>query len=373
MIIQILKQTLMISGFVLGMMLIIEYINVQSKGRWSKPIRKNRWLQVILSAFFGMIPGCLGVYTVVSLYTHNIVGLGALTASMIATSGDEAFIMISAMPKTALLIFLFLFGIAILTGFIINYFSKGFDKKHKKNEFPIHKEESCKCYKYNDIINHLRHISFLRSFLLLGLALFMIVLIFSKQGHNHGSSQNIINLHNNEQVLEGDQNEEHTENHGHSNSNRHHINWIKITFLIITSFSLFVILTVPDHFLEEHLWKHIIKVHFLKIFIWTLIAFVAIEVINQFLDLHEIVSENLFIVLLIAILVGLIPESGPHLIFVSMFVSGHLPLGILLANSIVQDGHGSIPLFAENKVAFFKMKLINLIVGFIIGLIAIYF
>jgi hypothetical protein len=54
-----------------------------------------------------------------------------------------------------------------------------------------------------------------------------------------------------------------------------------------------------------------------------------------------------------------------------MFVSGTIPLSILIANSIVQDGHGALPLFAESKKSFFVIKLINLSIGFLIGAIGL--
>jgi hypothetical protein len=66
-------------------------------------------------------------------------------------------------------------------------------------------------------------------------------------------------------------------------------------------------------------------------------------------------------------LVGIIPESGPHLIFVILFASGSIPISILLASSIVQDGHGSLPLLAESPKGFLKVKLINILVGLIAG------
>jgi len=43
-------------------------------------------------------------FTVVSLHTHRMVGLPALVAVMIATSGDEAFVMFALFPDKALLL-----------------------------------------------------------------------------------------------------------------------------------------------------------------------------------------------------------------------------------------------------------------------------
>ncbi|MCK4348834.1 MAG: hypothetical protein KAW47_09485, partial [Thermoplasmatales archaeon] len=53
-----------------------------------------------------------------------------------------------------------------------------------------------------------------------------------------------------------------------------------------------------------------------------------------------------FWVLLIASLIAIIPEFGPHLVFVTMFAKGLIPFSVLLASSIVQDGHGMLPLLS---------------------------
>jgi hypothetical protein len=78
-------------------------------------------------------------------------------------------------------------------------------------------------------------------------------------------------------------------------------------------------------------------------------------------------EANTAIVLVIALLVGLIPQSGPHIIFITMFANGLLPFSILLANSVVQDGHGAMPLLAESGRSFFILKGIKLLIGILIG------
>ncbi len=76
-------------------------------------------------------------------------------------------------------------------------------------------------------------------------------------------------------------------------------------------------------------------------------------------------------VLLIAVLVGIIPESGPHMLFVTLFAHGSLPFSILLASSIVQDGHGTLPLLAVSNLAFFWLKTINVTIGLLVGSIGL--
>lgn len=352
---QILKNSLTITAFVLSMMLLIEYINVKTKGTFSKGLKKSRFKQILLASIFGVIPGCLGTYTVVSLYTHKLLGVGALVAALIATSGDEAFYLFSMSPETGFIVSAALFVIAIVFGFLsdILFEKKDFLKKHE-NHLTIHDDEIDveRIINLRQIKEQLRNISFHRALLLISIVVFIVFILFNGTGHTH----EFVGGH-----LDHDE-------HGHGS-----FDWIAMTFIVISSLSLFIILTVSDHFLEDHLWKHIIKKHFLKVFVWTVLALIVIKFLDNFVDFHVFVNEHKYYVMFFALLIGLIPESGPHMIFVTMFLSGNLPLSILLANSIVQDGHGALPLFAESKKSFFFVKFINFLVGGFIGYILLFF
>ena len=83
-------------------------------------------------------------------------------------------------------------------------------------------------------------------------------------------------------------------------------------------------------------------------------------------------QANQLLMLLVACLVGLIPESGPHLVFLTLYAQGATPFSVLLASSIVQDGHGMLPLLAESRQDFFRVKVINFAVGLLVGLIGYY-
>jgi len=116
----------------------------------------------------------------------------------------------------------------------------------------------------------------------------------------------------------------------------------------------------------------VLKKHLLRIFLWTFGVLLAIHYLDALIDIEAWIQENLFVVLMVAILIGIIPESGPHLIFVTLFAEGSLPFAILLANSIVQDGHGTLPLLAVSRRAFFWLKLINLGFGLLFGVVGLY-
>ena len=71
---------------------------------------------------------------------------------------------------------------------------------------------------------------------------------------------------------------------------------------------------------------HIAKVHIWRIFLWTLGALIVVHLILEHLDVAALVRRSGVTVLFVACLVGLIPESGPHLVFVTLYAQGALPV-----------------------------------------------
>ena len=118
--IDILRNSVLITGLVVIMMMMIESLNIESKGLVFKGLRKTKFGQVIVAALLGSVPGCMGGFAAVSLYTHRMFSFGALVAMMIASSGDEAFVMLAMIPEKALVIFAVLFVIAVATGVIVD-------------------------------------------------------------------------------------------------------------------------------------------------------------------------------------------------------------------------------------------------------------
>jgi len=335
---EILIHALMITGFVFSMMLFIEYVNVITKGEWQNRLKNTKIGQLLLGVSLGIIPGCLGSFTVVSLYSHGVISFGTLTATMIASTGDEAYVMLSLFPKTALLITGIIFIIGFVAGYLIDKFYKNQSNMlpdHIHN-FEIHEHDWCDCRpNINQIKMNINKITFAR-----GLLIFILSIIFIS------TITEAIALH------------EHAESEP---------SWIPFTVAIVTMLALFVVVVVPEHFLEDHLWNHVLKKHLLRIFSWTFGALLVVHYAQDFIVIESFIKDNYFSVLLIAVTLGLIPESGPHLVFITLFAGGNLPLGILLASSIVQDGHGTLPLIPFSKKSFIYLKLINAFIGFAAG------
>lgn len=327
------KHALTITSFVFIMMLVVEYINVQTQGEWQKALHRHRWRQYLLGSILGAVPGCLGAFTVVSLYSHQVLSFGALVAAMIATSGDEAFVMFSLFPGTALLITVILVTAGIAVGFLADVVYKRQRTliAHLNHQLPIHEADVCNCFQTDQIIRQLRYPTFPRA-LLIGIFLALLFIVLTGAG-GVGAWE-----------------------------------WKRATFAVSGLAGLFIVATVPDHFLQEHFWEHLLKKHVPRIFLWTFGALLVIHLLGRFVNVESWIQHNHLLVLLIAVAIGIIPESGPHLVFVTLFASGALPLSILLASSITQDGHGMLPMLAVSRRGFVYVKALNLLTGLIIGL-----
>jgi len=334
-IIGVLKHAVMISGFVFVMMLIIEYLNVLSRGEWYRKLASNRLGQYLVAGFLGVLPGCLGAFVAVAMFSHGYISIGAIVTAMIATSGDESFVMLAMIPQRAFLIFGALLVIGIIAGFLVDLFIK--------NREVINMEECCNLEVHDEfreavslswpgIIRLWKNCSLARAVLAVLLAGILLAVVGGQVGPARW-------------------------------------NWVRVTLVVACSGALFIVSTVQEHFLEEHLWEHIAKKHLPKIFLWTFGILLLVFILNNYLgfDFGGTHAWGRWILLLAAALIGFLPQSGPHLVFLTLYAQGTIPVSVLMANSIVQDGHGMIPLVAESRKAFFVIKFINLAVGLGVG------
>ena len=332
--IEVLRETILITGFVFVMMLVIEYVNVLTSGAWQTRLARNRWGQYFLAAALGLIPGCLGSFAVVAMYSHRLLSLGAVVAAMIATSGDEEFVMLALIPKAAFLVF----GACAVLGVVVGALTDTIASRRFNVDalccdgLAVHEKIECTCFDIRRIRTQWRHCSPARVTLAIVLVLLVAGAILGQIEPERWSS-------------------------------------VRVMLVAASGAALFIVATTPDHFLEEHLWRHVAKRHLPGIFLWTFGALLAMYLLfDRFhVDVDAAVRSGAWLVLVVACLIGLIPESGPHLIFVTLFARGAIPFSILLANSIVQDGHGMLPMLAQSRRAFVVIKAINFAAGLAVG------
>ena len=372
----VLRNSILITGLVVIMMLMIEYFNIQSKGQWFAKLKGSGIRQIILGAALGLIPGCIGGFATVSLFTHRMISFGALIAMMICSSGDEAFVILAMIPQKAPLLFGALFLTGIISGAIIDKFIKKPIASSCPDGYEFHSgkgDNLPSIFKLSSYKEGLKKPSEERLIILVGIILFIFTVAGGYLEHDHGA--HAADSVNTAHALHAGYSE-HVHSHLCENTTHAHIGlnllserWIHVIFAIFSIITVLFTATAKEHFIKDHIWGHVIKKHLLSIFLWTFGALLVCQIGIMHLDIQHWISNNMFLVLLLAVAVGLIPESGPHLIFVTLFAQGIVPFYILLVNSIVQDGHTTLPLLAESKGAFFKAKFINMAVGLVIGII----
>jgi len=274
-----LSETINITLIILVLMIVIEFLVLKYEKQLLKFFSKNKFWSYPLASFFGIIPGCIGTFAMDTFYMAGLLGFGGLMSTMIATSGDESFIMISMMMageisfNSVILLLVSLFILGIFGGLLTNYLKK---------KFKISVSKKC------EVVNH----------------------------------------HKKE-------------------------------------FSL-------KHFLKEHIFHHIIKKHIWKLFLWIFVAIFLIGFVSEFIDVSSVFANtNPFFLLLIAGLVGLLPISGPNTFLLVLFSKSLIPFSVLLTNSIIQDGHGLLPIIGFSVDDAIKLKIINFFFGMIVGTVLI--
>ena len=210
-----------------------------------------------------------------------------------------------------------------------------------------------------------------------GLAIFIAALATGHLGHNHSAHAHEHSGHHHSEICIAE--DDHAETHDNATKNtKFNVNllnedWMNVLFAGLSVIMLFVLLLSSDHFVEEHLWNHIIRKHLPTIFAWTFGVLLIVGIGLQHIEIDHWISDNTALMILLATLIGIIPESGPHMIFVTLYAAGVVPFPVLLASCISQDGHSSIPLLAESKKSFAWAKLINCIVALAAGFGAMLF
>ena len=407
-ILEALRNAVLITGLVVVMMMMIESLNIESKGMVFKGLRRTKFGQVVVASLLGSVPGCMGGFAAVSLYTHRMFSFGALVAMMIASSGDEAFVMLAMIPDQALILFAVLFVLAVLVGLTVDFFH---DRIHSR-KCNLHDHSDCgadtDCHDGYVVHDHdeiatvsekprndvedssKRHYGWKRILMFVGLAVFIAALASGQLGHDHSAYSNhdhsVHADHGHSVHMEYDHPAHGSHEHDHVHDAHVHAghvyqhdqhgidllseDWMNVLFAGLSVIVLIVLLFASDHFVEEHMWEHIIKRHLPVIFAWTFGVLLVLGLALQYVEIDRWISDNTALMIILATLIGIIPESGPHMIFVTLFATGVVPFPVLLASSISQDGHASIPLLAESRRSFLWAKLINCLVALLSGFTA---
>ncbi|WP_425448215.1 putative manganese transporter [Dethiothermospora halolimnae] len=388
---------LQVTVFVGAVLLLFGYINYKKSGAFIEGIEKSKKWQPVIGALLGLTPGCGGAIFIMPLFIKGSVSFGAVIATLIATMGDSAFVIISVLPFHYLLVSVISFIAAILTGYIVDYFNVGdkllskMKRLSKKERDEIHKKADHMLYEMECNGNKC-HV-----------------------GHNEGDDVDLALHHR----AKGHQKPE-----GLGYKFTHHgfsFYWIVIAVgLILGIMLLFQVdvntLAIPNlgailgiggtilsivmmfmgkkFFQDDTHEETELKSTSLKetlihnaqetafVGTWVFVAYLIYEISVFALGggdygageemISSFMTSAALTTVFIGALIGLIPGCGPQVIFVALFTKGMVPFAALLANAISQDGDALFPLLAIDKKSSLWATVITTIPALIFGLI-VYF
>lgn len=385
---------LQVGVFVGGVLIIFGYLDYKMNGKLIKGIENSKRLQPVIGAFLGLTPGCGGAILVMPLFIKGNISFGTVIATLIATMGDSAFVLMTASLKDYFGISIISFIIAILVGYLVDYLKleqklnlrKNIEDAKKKashngmetlkTEFERGQCKGCPCHKHDAM-----HI-----------------------GHTEGDYIDIT-LHHNKKPSTKNWAFNFTHGIGYK------IFWLFTSIGLILGIALLAQIDVNSHMFIPHLgsiigigatifsiFYMIINNKFLgddtheetesknlslkETFIhnasetafvntWVFVAYTIYEIAVYFLGGESMVATWLtatgFISIFVGAFIGLIPGCGPQIIFVTLFSKGFLPFAALLTNAISQDGDALFPLIAMDKKSSLWATIITTIPALLFG------
>ncbi|MDS0293189.1 putative manganese transporter [Halogeometricum luteum] len=114
-----------VSAFVAVTVLLFSYVQYRTDGRLVKKLEENRRAGPLVGALMGLTPGCGGAIVMMPLYVRGSVSFGTVVATLIATAGDAAFVILALAPEAALYSYGIAFATAILFGYAVDNFGLG--------------------------------------------------------------------------------------------------------------------------------------------------------------------------------------------------------------------------------------------------------
>ncbi len=316
------KDTLIILPFLYLTYLLVSYFSHNDNEKYSKILHHTNKAGPVIGAFLGSVPQC-GFSSVLSnLYSRRIVTLGTLIAVFISTSDEALPLMISKpefIPKLLLLMAIkIVYG--IIVGYLIDAIISIFSKKrqvlqdyhdrhcHDKNEVTFEGGEILDSLNENQV----------------------------KLNENVNQSENSSHDH---ECHHADENEGgHAHNHSHCCATNIFLDALKHTVIILA---------------------------------YVFVATLAINLIRGYCGglepLKKIFTSNSYLQILLACVIGLIPNCASSVFLVEMFMEGVIVFPALVAGLSAGAGVGLIVLYTCN----YKKLGLNIFITILVLILAI--
>ncbi|RAH11988.1 MAG: hypothetical protein CMB05_005095 [Methanobacteriota archaeon] len=369
---------LAVTVFVAAMVFLFSWLQYATSGRFVEYIRRKKKLQPVIGALMGLTPGCGGAIVMMPMYARGYVSYGTVLATLIATLGDSAFILIGAAITDSSFVapLIAVHAISFVTGVSWGYLvDMTGTTPHKPlgrfgpsiGQEPIESEPSDESL-LEDLPREepgglgykILHQGYLVwwSVTLIGLIFAILLLVWSGQDPDYS-----LELSFDPTTMDG------------------FITWIG---LIGTSLSVILYIaqknwigddteaTIGDklHSMRETMIHSASETAFVTF--WVMIAYLAFEFGMLFSGISEQSMSSYgdgFIAIIAVSIIGLIPGCGPQIIVITAYTKDIISFPALAANAISQDGDALFPLLVRHKAASLWATIHTTIPAIIVGVI----
>ncbi|PRX35354.1 Putative, 10TM heavy-metal exporter [Meinhardsimonia xiamenensis] len=289
----------------------------------AEALQKSRGLQVPLAALMGATPGCGGAVVVVAAYTSGHVGFGAVVATLTATMGDAAFLLIATRPDAAAVVLPLSFAVGIISGWLVDRFNR---------------------IEYRTLTAECRIAPRIGRIRLRDIAYGVLVLPGLVVGGAQIAQIEIDSLFGIPAL------------------------WLGVAGALL---GLFIRAVSPVHAMtndeDPPLTRMAEETSFISV--WVIAAFLAYDYLVAFagVDLRAAFEVILPLLPLVAILVGFIPGCGPQVLVVTLYINGVIPFAALIGNAISNDGDALFPAIALNPRAAVAATLYSAVPALVVA------
>jgi len=375
---------LAVTVFVAAMVLLFSWLQYITAGRFVSWIRENTRFQPVIGAMMGLTPGCGGAIIVMPMYARGYVTYGTVIATLIATLGDAAFVLIgtvfqdSSFLTPVIVVHATSFVVGVFWGYLV-------DKLEVTPTAPVGRygpkfgtdeplgEEVAKAMEGDDsLIEDLpRELPEGWGYRVLhqgyrvwwaitavGLCLAILLLIWYAQDPEY-SPELVWDPTTRDGI----------------------VTWVG---LIGTSLSIILYISSKNFFaddteatigdklnsLDETLVHAASETAFVTF--WVLIAYLVFEFGMILFGISEADMSGQgsgAAAVFVAATIGLIPGCGPQIIAITAYVEGVISFPALVANAISQDGDALFPLLVRHKVASIWATIHTTLPAIIVGLV----
>lgn len=369
---------LAVTVFVAAMVFLFSWLQYATSGRFVEYVRRKKKLQPVIGALMGLTPGCGGAIVMMPMYARGYVSYGTVLATLIATLGDSAFILIGAAITDSSFVapLIAVHAISFVTGVSWGYLADmtGTTPHKPLGRFgPIIGQEPIDADSGNESLLEdlpreesgglgykILHKGYLVwwSVTLIGLIFAILILVWSSQDPDYS-----LELSFDPTTMDGI------------------ITWIG---LIGTSLSVILYIaqknwigddteaTIGDklHSMRETMIHSASETAFVTF--WVMIAYLAFEFGMLFSGISEQNMSNYGdgVIAIIAVsIIGLIPGCGPQIIVITAYTKDIISFPALVANAISQDGDALFPLLVRHKAASLWATIHTTIPAIIVGVI----